>query len=88
MELSRQGRPWEGEVPRNCGPVDPVERPAMYRKGEGRRQGEREALLCIWRRSCVMMRRMVKNVPRALRKSKNELMQMNKHTEREGEGGR
>lgn len=30
-------------MPRNCGPVDPVERPAMYRKGEGRRQGGREA---------------------------------------------
>lgn len=45
MELSRQGRPWKGEVPRNCGPVDPVEnQPRIAReKGEDRAAG-REAL--------------------------------------------
>lgn len=45
MKLSRQGRPWKGEVPRNWGPGDPVEnRQRIAReKGEDRAIG-REAL--------------------------------------------
>lgn len=39
MKLSRQGRPWKGEVPRKSGPVDPVENQrdvSQGTKGEGR----------------------------------------------------
>jgi hypothetical protein len=71
MKLSRQGRPWKGEVPRKSGPVDPVENQRDVSQGrKGRRQGCRDRrrffvfFFLILRRMWLRLRRRIGGVMR------------------------